>query len=112
MGKITYDRGTTYVLTHIYQKNGVNSSDGQTLFFTVKTTDNDTSAADSTAILQKNITMSGATNVITILPTDIPVTQAEGKFFYDLKVKESATVTHKVDEGSFVLKASPTNRNS
>lgn len=112
MGKITYDRGTTYTLTHIYQKNGVNSSDGVTLFFTVKSVDNDTDATDSTAILQKNVSMSGATNTITILPTDIPVTQEEGKYFYDLKVKESETVTYKVDEGTFVLNASPTNRNS
>lgn len=110
--KITYNRGTTYTITHVYNVNGSPSVAGVTLFFTVKTVPYDSSAIDTTAIVKKNIAMSGATNVITVLPTDIPDTVVPGNYYYDLKVLDNTGAIYLVDNGSFVLTATPTNRES
>jgi hypothetical protein len=112
MGKITYERGTTYTITHTYQKNGVDSTDGATLFFTVKSDQYDTSTDDSTAIVKKTVTMSGATNTFTIDPTDVADTVDPGDYYYDMKVKETGGAIYGVDSGTFKLIAQPTNRES
>lgn len=115
MGKLTYSRNTTYGIQHTYQKNGVNSTDGVTLFFTVKATQNDSDAGDSTAIISKTIAMSGAVTSFTIDPPDVADTVNPGKYFYDFKVKEAGTsplVIHQCDSGTFILEAEPTNRES
>lgn len=108
---LTVNRGTTFAITSIYNKNGTPSTDGQSLLFTVKADESDLDDADASHLggLLKNVTMSGATNVITINPVDtqdIP----PGKYWYDLKVIETAGPIYRVDKGRFIISASPTNR--
>lgn len=110
MGKITYNRGTTFSITHIYQKNGAPSTDGQTLLFTAKTQESDSDDDDSTAFLVKSVAMSGSTNVITIEPDDILPSVSPGNYYYDIKVVEGANVVYLADSGKFILDATPTNR--
>lgn len=108
---ITVDRGTTYAITHVYQKDGAPSSDGQTLYFTVKQSESDLDDTDASALgaLKKDITMSGATNVVTIDPIDT-LDILPGKYWYDLKVKDISGDIYRVVKGRFILDASPTNR--
>lgn len=112
MGKITYNRGTTFNITHVYQKNGVPSSAGIVLLFTVKqATDGD--ITDSQALVKKNITMSGPTNEITLNPGDIADSWDDGDYVYDLKVVESwgpPPVIYLGDSGTFTLDVTATNR--
>lgn len=110
MGQLTYPRGTTFNITHIYQKNGVNSSDGATLLFTVKVPEFDSDSTDAASIIKKNIAMSGATNVIPILPGDVADSVAPGDYNYDIKVIETGGAQYQVDSGTFTLTAGPTNR--
>jgi len=113
--KLEYYRNTTFNLTHVYQKNGVPSTDGQTLFFTVKPTQYDTSTGDTTALISKTISMSGANTTITINPTDLADTVAPGTYYFDIKVKESngpPPVIYQCAAGEFILLAEPTNRES
>lgn len=110
MGKIKYNRGTTYSLTHTYQKNGQPSDDGQTLMLTVKQDQYDNSDDDSTAILKKDVPMNGSENTVTILPNDIDESVEPGDYYFDLKVKESSSVILMADWGEFELVATPTNR--
>ena len=110
--QITYNRGTTFNITHTYKKNGEPSDDGLTLMFTVKEqVDND--ADDSTAIIEKNITMDGAVNVITIDPADVPMSVEDGLYVFDLKVIESVgppAVIYLAGSGDFELDVTATNR--
>ena len=110
MGQITYPRGTSFNLTHIYQKNGVDSTDGAKLLFTVKQPQFDSDSSDAAAIIKKNITMSGATNVITIDPEDVADSVDPGDYNYDLKVIETGGSQYQVDTGTFTITAGPTNR--
>lgn len=110
MSKIKYNRGTTMAITHTYQKNGEPSDAGETLFFTVKPDEFDTSANDSTATVKKDVTMNGATNIITIEATDIDDTVEPGTYYYDVKVKENGGNIYLVDSGEFIINATPTNR--
>ena len=112
MGKIEYTRSTTMAITHTYRKNGEDSDAGQTLFFTVKADKYDSDETDASALIKKNITMSGPTNVIAVDPTDIADTVEPGKYYYDLRVKESGGNIYLVDSGTFTLVATPTNRES
>lgn len=109
MGKITYNRGTTFNLGHQYQINGVNAMTGTTLLFTVKSaTDND--ITDAAAILKKTIAMTGPTNTITIAPGDIDDTHSNGNYIYDIKVIDSVIGTQLADSGTFKLSVTATNR--
>lgn len=109
MSKITYNRGTTYNITHVYKKNGVLSTDGARLLFTVKSViDND--LTDAAAIILKNIVMSGATNVITLAPGDVGVTVDDGTYVYDIKVHETGGAIYLADSGRFILDVTATNR--
>lgn len=112
MGKITYNRGTTFSITHIYQKNGVPSSAGLELLFTVKQA-TDADSTDATALIKKNISMSGSENVITIDPGDVDDSWSDGDYIYDLKVVESwgpPPVIYPADSGTFTLDVTATNR--
>lgn len=112
MGKIVYNRGTTYVVTHNYTGPVI----GVTLYFTVKTVEFDSDATDTaTAVLTpKNVTMSGTTfpqqTIITITPTDVADTVDPGDYFYDIKVLDSSGSVYLCDSGTFTLNATPTNR--
>src|SRR6185437_10894319 len=105
MGQLTYPRGTTFVITHTYQKNGVDSTDGAKLLFTVKQPEFDTSTDDSTAIVKKTITMSGATNIIQIDPADVADSVNPGDYNYDIKVIETGGAQYQVDSGTFTITA-------
>lgn len=88
MAKISYNRGTTFTFTHVYQKGGIPSSDGIELFFTVKkSVDNDIS--DSAAILKKNITMTSSQTTVQINPGDVPDSASKGKYVADFKIVEA-----------------------
>ena len=109
MGKITYNRGTTFALGHVYQVNGVPATTGVTLLFTVKPAI-DSDITDSTAILKKNITMTGSSNTITIIPSDIGDSIINGNYIYDIKIIDSVIGTQLADKGTFILSVSATNR--
>jgi hypothetical protein len=113
--KITYTRGTTYLLTHTFT---APQYLGAKLLFTIKNVANDTDVTDTTnsIITPKTIVMSGSTfpqtTVITISPTDIAATVAPGTYYYSLKVIDSNGGEYLGDSGQFVLKATSTNRTS
>ena len=109
---LTYYRGTQFAITHVYQINGVNATTGTKLLFTIKATPNDTSSTDSTAIYQADVTMTGATNVITIPDTAISDTVLPGTYFYDIKVLDSVSGLLLAASGQFIIVATPTNRTS
>jgi hypothetical protein len=109
MGRITYNRGTTYTIQVNYSNS--NNVAGTTAMFTVKATPGyDTSTNDSTAILKKDASMTNNAASIVILPSDIPDTQAPGNFTYDVKVLDANSAIYLIDSGQFVLEATPTNR--
>lgn len=114
MGKFTVDRGTTFTIDVEYKDNGVAASlVGATVRFTVKSTEYDSSADDSTALITKNVTShtdaAAGLSMITIDPTDT-ATLTPGKYHYDIKVAEASGAVYKIDEGTLKLDGSPTNR--
>lgn len=112
MGKITYNRGTTYRLTHKYT---APTYFGENLIFTVKTVENDDDATDTTNIIMtpKEVAMSGSsfpqTTEIVIDPPDVAVTVDPGTYFYSIKVFDSNGDEYIADSGKFILTAVPTN---
>ena len=114
MGKISFDRGTTYSITFNYLRNGVATTlVGAKVRFTIKSTQYDADTADSTAIVTKNITngSSGGVATITINPSDT-ATVTPGKYYYDIKVDvtNDGTTVYECDSGTVILGGSPTNR--
>lgn len=114
MAKLAINRGTTYSRTVNYKVNGVATTlVGATVRFTIKTAEYDSDAADSSALVVKNITTgtSGGVATITLNPTDT-ATLTPNTYFYDIKVDvhSDATVIYKIDEGTIDLDGSPTNR--
>lgn len=116
MAKLSVNRGTTYSRTITYYKDSVLTPlTGMTVFFTMKSAEFDTDAFDTSALIQKtyanlsdaNAALGKAT--VTLLPSDTSAI-TPGSYFYDIKVKESATAIYKVDEGVIKLDGSPTNR--
>lgn len=112
--KINVDRGTTYVMTINYQKNGVAADlTGATVRFTVKTPAYDTDNLDTSAVIKKDINSftnpTSGVATITLVPTD---TQSllPANYNYDLKVEEASGIIHTLDKGLFVLNATATNR--
>lgn len=113
MAKITYNRGTTFSFTNVYQINGIPATTGVKLFFTVKSADDD-DPTDSAALVKKTLTMSGASTVITIQPTDIAMGEDDeaGDYIYDIKIQDSVLGLILVAADIFVLNVTPTNRTS
>ena len=112
MAKLKIDRGTTYTRTLNYSVNGEPASlVGATVRFTVKTSEYDSDATDSSAVISKDVTDGTEDGVatITIEPSDT-ATLEPGKYFYDIKVQDSTGNIFKVDEGTIELDGSPTNR--
>lgn len=112
MSKLKINRGTTYVITFNYQKDGVATTlVGATVRFTVKTSEYDSSTDDSTAVVSKDVTDGDSAGVatITIDPADT-ATLTPGKYYYDIKVEEAGGDIYKTDEGTIQLDGSPTNR--
>ena len=114
MAKLNINRGTTYSRTLNYSVDGVATSlVGSTVRFTMKTAEYDSDTADTSAVVQKDITNGTSLGVATITldPADT-ATLTPGKYYYDIKVdvdSDGATV-YKVDEGTVKLDGSPTNR--
>jgi hypothetical protein len=108
MGKIVYNRGTTYTMELTYSND--NGVDGATAMFTVKTAQFDTSTDDSTAVFKQDQVMSANAANFEITPDDFADTQKPANYFYDFKVLDADGDIFLIDEGTFVLKASPTNR--
>jgi hypothetical protein len=117
MGKLTIDRGTSYAISGTYlDSDGVavdiTSSD---IRFTVKSTEWDTDADDSDALITADGTIvSGAdgTYLISLTPTDTQVDA--GKYYYDIKidVDGDGTDIKRLDKGRVTIDGSPTNRTS
>jgi len=114
MANLKITRGTTFVITVNYEKDGVPTSlVGATVRFTMKTDEWDTDLDDSEASLLKNITDGDADGVatITIDPSDT-ATLEPNDYRYDIKVDEASdgVTVYKIDEGKIKLDGSPTNR--
>ena len=111
---LTVNRGTTYRITFTYIRDEVAGDlTGGAVRFTVKSTEYDEDADDSTALIEKDITDGlDETGVVLIefAPTDTPPTMLPGTYFYDIKVKDATGDIFKVVEGNFILVGSPTNR--
>lgn len=112
--KILASRGTTVTITGTV-KEGTEILDitDATIFFTVKSAEYTTDTSDADALISKTVTSlpsaADGIYVITINPADT-ATIAKGNYYYDIKIKLSDGTIYKLDEGRFVLDASPTNR--
>jgi len=109
---LTYTRGTSYAATHTYVAPVYL---GATLLFTVKSVPNDTDITDTTNAIMtpKVITMSGSsfpqTTVIQINPADVSVDTEPGKYYYSIKVIDTAGKEYAAASGVFNLEAITTN---
>lgn len=115
LATLKVNRGTTYAIIYNHKVDGVATTlVGATVRFTMKSTEYDTDADDSDALVVKNVTSgtSGGVATITLTPTD--TYQTPGKYFYDIKVDVASdgVTIYKMDEGIVKLGGSPTNRTS
>jgi hypothetical protein len=113
MANLKVNRGTTYTITYNHKVDGVATTlIGATVRFTMKSTEFDTDADDSDALIVKNITSGDANGVATITLTPTDTYQTPGKYFYDIKVdvNSNGVTIYKMDEGKIILDGSPTNR--
>lgn len=112
MATLKINRGTTYAINVAYLRNGVPATlVGATVRFTMKSTEYDSDATDSTAEILKNVT-SGTSDglaTITINPVDT-ATLIPNNYYYDVKVENADNTIYKIDEGRVKLDGSPTNR--
>lgn len=112
MAELKINRGTTYIITFKFLKDGQPSSlVGATVRFTIKSTEYDESTNDATAVVLKNITDGNAQGVATITldPTDTAMLTPK-TYYYDIKVEDPTGAIYKCDEGKVKLDGSPTNR--
>jgi hypothetical protein len=109
IGKITSNRGTNFNLGTVYQINGVPATTGVTLLFTVKSEVDDDASDTTNVVVKKRITMSGSSNVIPLIPTDIGMTWDNGNYVYDIKVIDSVLGLQLADSGQFKLSVTATN---
>jgi hypothetical protein len=112
MATLKVNRGTTYTISVNYQRNGEAASlVGATVRFTMKDTEFDDDATDSSAEIEKDITDGNSSGeaTITIEPSDT-ATLVPGTYYYDVKVEDTEGNIYKIDEGKVKLDGSPTNR--
>jgi hypothetical protein len=114
MGKLKITRGTSYTITYQHQHDGAAYPlTGATLYFTVKSAQFDTDAADAAALIAKTVTSftnaAGGIHTLTLSPTDTYLTP--GTFYYDIRVAESGGNEYMTDSGTVTITGSPTNRN-
>lgn len=112
--KLEVDRGTTYTIGVLFKKGGVITSlVGSKVRFTMKTTEFDSDADDSDAILKKDVTDGNAQGEAEILitPTDTS-TLEPGEYYFDVKVDQfnNGVDVYKIIEGIIKIDGSPTNR--
>lgn len=112
MAELKINRGTTYVITFKFLKDGQPSSlVGATVRFTIKSTEYDDSTNDATAVVKKNITGGTSAGIATItLDPEDTATLTPKIYYYDIKVEDSVGAVYKCDEGKVKLDGSPTNR--
>ena len=112
MARLKINRGTTYTRTLNYKVDGVATTlVGATVRFTMKSSEYDSDATDTTAAIKKNVTSGDANGVanIVLAPADT-ATLEPGTYYYDIKVEDAGLNVYKVDEGTITLDGSPTNR--
>lgn len=115
MANLKFERGTTYSREmSAFTIDGVTTSlVGATVRFTMKSTQYDDTADDSTAAVKKDLTNGTAdgTITITLAPSDT-ATLEPGKYYYDIKVDlhSDGTTVYETDNGTIQLLGSPTNR--
>lgn len=114
MGKLIVNRGTTFTINIVYKKNGAAASlEGATIRFTVKPTEYDSNASDTTATIMKNVTVhtdaAAGLSSIVLNPTDTALV-VPNTYYYDIKVAEAGGAIYKIDEGTIKVDGSPTNR--
>ena len=110
--KLKINRGTTYTIGITYQRNGEAASlVGAIVRFTIKTAEYSSSTTDADAVVMKNVVDGDALGqaTITIMPNDT-ATLLPNTYYYDIKVEEASGQIYKIDEGTIILDASPTNR--
>lgn len=115
MNDITIFRNRTYPFTynHTDTAGAAVSLTGATVYFTVKSVWWDSSAADTTALIQKTITShtdpdAGVTEwTINDSDTDI----APGRYYYDVVVEFDGKSQPPSLYGKFTVTGTPTNRN-
>ena len=115
MSKLTIDRGTSYAISGTYLDSdgiAVDISSSQ-VRFTVKSTEWDTDADDSDALITKAGTITDGPNgeyLISLTPSDTQVDA--GKYYYDIKIDVAgdATDIKRLDKGRCIIDGSPTNR--
>lgn len=119
--RLTINRGTTYSITYQHFINGVSASlVGATVYFTVKSAENDTSSLDATAIIKKDVTShTDPTHGITTITLDPSATSYvngtsnyinPGRYYYDIKVKDATGNIYLTEKGRVNIAGSSTNR--
>ena len=112
MARLAVNRGTTYTINVLYQRNGVATTlVGATVRFTMKSSEFSSNSTDADASVLKNVTngLADGTATITINPADTAAL-VPGKYYYDIKVQDNTGAIYKLDEGQITLDGSPTNR--
>lgn len=114
MATLKINRGTTYIISVHYQKDGIPTSlQGSTVRFTMKNSEYDSDTTDSSALVRKDVSNGDETgNISIILEPNDTASLAPNDYFYDIKVDETSDgkTIYKIDEGKVRLDASPTNR--
>lgn len=116
MARITIYRGRTYDFTydHTDTSGAAVSLVGCTVYFTVKSAEYDSDATDSSALIQKTITVhTDAAAGLTAWTLDDADTYIDpGKFHFDVIVEDADGHSEPPSLfGDFVVKGTPTNRN-
>lgn len=107
---ITYYRSTYFdIEVNVTPPSGLTATN---LFFTVKEDKYDDSATDTTAIIKKDVALSGGTGTIAIEETDVADTVEPGKKHYSIHVVLSDGNVYPFASGVFQLVADTTNRES
>jgi hypothetical protein len=117
---LTIKRGTTYPLTiHFTDANGDPIDlTGATVYFTAKSVEYDVIAADTSAVISKDVTVhldeagdaSATDGITTILLTDNDTYVTPGNYYYDITVKYLSGVINTPIEGKLKIDGKPTNR--
>lgn len=115
-------RGTTYPITFENTTSAGLPIDltGATVYFTAKSVESDVDVADTSAVIQKNVTVhvdeagspSAALGISTILLTPADTTVTPGKYYYDITVKYASGVVNTPVEGKLEIDGKPTNRST
>lgn len=114
MASLKINRGTLYTRSGTVSiDNELTDLSSATIRFTMKTTEFDEDADDSTAVVQKDVDNGNSEGAYSIILAPSDTSELEpGKYFYDIKVdlESDGEQVYKIDEGTIKLDGSPTNR--